>query len=426
LKSRIVLATSGSMGDVHPYIAVGIGLRERGHHVTIATSEFYRPKVEGERLHFHMVRPDISPTLYTPDVFRKANDLRDGTRYLLKELVLPYVEHTYEDLRDGCRGADLLVSHPVMFPAPVVSEKFGVKWVSAVQAPGSFVSAHDPPVLPPLPALHHLRHLGPLPNALVYSVLDRATRPWVKPIDDLRKRLGLPRARQNPLHRGMYSPLGTLAWFSPALSKAQPDWPPSTQMTGFPFYDQRVPGEAMDRALADFVANGDAPVVFTLGTSAVLDPGGFYQDSFEAVRRLKCRAVFLTGPGGRSQLAAKLPENVYVCEYAPYSELFAKAAVIVHQGGIGTTAQALRAGVPMVVVPYLHDQPDNAFRVKRLGVARVVQRADYNRARAVEAIHALQTQPEYRRRAQELAARIQQEDGVRCAATVLEQYAARA
>ena len=144
------------------------------------------------------------------------------------------------------------------------------------------------------------------------------------------------------------------------------------------------------------------------------------------MRRLKCRAVFLTGPGGRSQLAAKLPENVYVCEYAPYSELFAKAAVIVHQGGIGTTAQALRGGVPMVVVPYLHDQPDNAFRVKRLGVARVVQRADYNPARAVEAIRSLQTQPEYRRRAQELAARIQQEDGVRCAATVLEQYAARA
>src|SRR6202042_1693212 len=88
------------------------------------------------------------------------------------------------------------------------------------------------------------------------------------------------------------------------------------------------------------------------------------------------RAVLLVGSDPRN-VPQQLPENVCIAHYAPYSRLFPRASVIIHQGGVGTTAQALRSGKPMLVMPYSHDQPDNARRVRRLGVAQVIQRKDY-------------------------------------------------
>ncbi len=121
--SRIVLATAGSLGDLHPYLAVGIELKARGHEVVIATMESYRRKIQDENLGFAAIRPDIAPQEYSPEVYRKANDLRTGSQYMVREMVLPYVGEMYADLLEACRGADLLVIHPVLFAAPLVAEK---------------------------------------------------------------------------------------------------------------------------------------------------------------------------------------------------------------------------------------------------------------------------------------------------------------
>ena len=121
----------------------------------------------------------------------------------------------------------------------------------------------------------------------------------------------------------------------------------------------------------------------------MFDARNFYDESAEAARLTGRRAVLLTGPDPRNRPARALPGSVFVAEYAPYSELFAHASAIVHQGGVGTTAQALRAGRPMIVVPFSHDQPDNANRVARLGVARVVPRGRYRADRVADALGAL-------------------------------------
>lgn len=418
--SRIVLATSGSFGDLHPYIAVGVGLLARGHDVTIATVETYREKVTGEGLSFRPVRPDIAPSLYNPEVFARANDLRTGTEYLLRELVLPHVEEMYEDLLEAATGADLFVIHQVLFAAPLVAEKLKLKWASVVLAPSAFVSAYDPPLLPPLPWLHPLRHLGPLPNHLMFQLFRKLTRKWMKPVDDLRRRLGLPPAEKHPIHDGMFSPLATLAWFSPVLGSPKPDWPINTQITGYAFYDRRDAHEGIDCELLDFVRAGEPPVIFTLGSSAVIDAGNFYQHSFEAIEQLGRRAVFLIGSEPKNRPRGVIPPSVFLAEYAPYSELFPYAAAIVHQGGAGTTGQALRAGVPMLVVPFMHDQPDNAFRVKCLGVARVLSRARYNAASAASELNLLLHRPEYATKARSIGAHVRLENGVADACLALE------
>jgi rhamnosyltransferase subunit B len=167
-------------------------------------------------------------------------------------------------------------------------------------------------------------------------------------------------------------------------------------------------------------------VVFTLGSSAVFDAGSFYTESTETVRALGCRGVLLVGKDPRNLPVGPLPEGVIVADYAPYSELFSRAAAVVHQGGAGTTAQALRAGVPMCVVPYSHDQPDNARRCVGLGVARTVPRGAYRAGRVRVELEGLMTDGAYRVAAQRVAAAMAKEDGVAAACEGLQRAAASA
>ena len=144
LGAHFLLTTFGSLGDLHPYIAVGIGLRDRGHTVTIATSEIYRPKVEGEGLEFRPVRPDMSFARDRSDVMRRAFHPRTGSEYIVRELFLPCLEQTYEDTLAVAHGADLLVEHVVAFATRTVAETLNKRWLSVVLQPAVFLSVHVP------------------------------------------------------------------------------------------------------------------------------------------------------------------------------------------------------------------------------------------------------------------------------------------
>jgi rhamnosyltransferase subunit B len=398
------------LGDLHPYIAVGIGLRERGHSVTIGTSEFYRAKVEGEGLRFHPLRPDLGLLIDRPEIMQRAMHPRTGTEYVFRKLFLPWIEQSFEDTLEAARSADLLVNHGVAFATPTVAEVLKKTWVSVALQPSVFLSTLDPPA--PIPAL-------PGVTPLLLRLLRSVTRRWGKPVNALRGRLGL-REFSNPVMDDMFSPFGTQAWFSRVLAKPQEDWPERTTVTGFPFYDKLEPGQCLSPELATFLSGGPAPVVFTLGSSAVFDARAFYTESLKAVQRMGLRAVLLIGRDARNAPQGKIPDGVFVAEYAPYSELLPLAAVTVHQGGIGTTAQALRAGRPMIVMPFSHDQPDNARRVERLGVGRVIPRGKYRADRLAKELKTLLTERAYAAAAVRTASEMAAEDGVRAACDGLE------
>jgi UDP:flavonoid glycosyltransferase YjiC (YdhE family) len=245
----------------------------------------------------------------------------------------------------------------------------------------------------------------------------------MRPIFDLRRRIGLPAPNGHPMLEGTFSPYGTLAMFSPVFSPPQPDWPVRTRVCGFPFYDRAGPGVQLSPELAGFMTAGEPPIVFTLGSSAVFDAGNFYQESAAAAARLGRRAVLLVGTDPRYQPKISPNESLFIAGYAPYSQLLPHSAAIVHQGGIGTMAQSLRSGKPMLVVPFSHDQPDNAMRAERLGVARTLARKDYRADRAASALKALLEQREYSVKASKVAEAISTEDGVRAACDALESIA---
>ena len=236
----------------------------------------------------------------------------------------------------------------------------------------------------------------------------------------LRAELGLPPG-VNPMFEGQHSPGLVLALFSGLLGAPQPDWPPNTRVTGFLFYDRLEKGQGLSVELARFLDAGPPPIVFTLGTSAVMNAGNFYVESAAAAKELGRRAVLLVGLDLGNLPPGALPAGVAAFDYAPFSELFPRAAAIVHQGGAGTTAQAMRAGRPMLVVPFAHDQQDNAARVERLGIARQVGRTKYTARRVAAELRALLEDGRYAAKAEEVGRRIRSEDGVAAACDAIEQ-----
>ena len=409
--ARILFTTFGSYGDLHPYMAIGIELQRRGHTVTIATNRIYETKIASEGLGFHPVRPHFSPD--DKAAFEGVMDRRRGTELVIRLLSRP-IRESYEDSLAAARHADLIVTHPISFGGVLAAQKLAIPWISSVLAPISLLSAWDPPVPSQAPWVIKARAFGPGFMAWLWCIGKWTTMQWVRPIVELRRELALPDAG-NPLFEGSHSPRRVLALFSRYLADPQPDWPRQTAVTGFPFFD-RHHEQSTPPELARFLDQGEPPVVFTLGTSAVEVAGGFYRDSLEAVRKLGIRAVFLVGSSGQG-LPESLPAGMIAVPYAPFSEIFPRARYIVHQGGIGTTAQAMRSGRPMLVVPFAHDQFDNAERVRRLGTAAVLYRYRYNARRAGEALRKLDAcQPA----AAHLAELIRSENGTAAAADQIE------
>jgi UDP:flavonoid glycosyltransferase YjiC (YdhE family) len=413
--ARILLGALGSHGDIDPFIGLGVGLAARGHTVTLATSPYYRPVVAGAGLRFAPVGPDLSPA--DPALVAKVMHPVRGSERVIRELVAPWIPRFAADCAPLVRQADLVVTHPLMMVLPLLAQHHGVPWASTQLSPVTFLSPTDMPVLPPFPWVKQLERLGPWVGRAFGAGARWVSRRWLRPVDHLREQLGLP-DRGHPLFEGGHSPSLVLALYSRALGAPQPDWPPQTVLTGAIGHDA-VHGATLPPALAAFLDDGPAPVVFTLGSSAVITPGRFWEASIAAAQALGVRAVLLAGALAPA-LQRGLPSSMLAVERAPHSRLFPRATAVAHQCGVGTLMQGLRAGLPTLAVPYANDQPDNAYRIARQGVARVIPAWRYRARGATTALEALLHDPAYRDAAARVAAQVRAEEGVRTACDALE------
>jgi UDP:flavonoid glycosyltransferase YjiC (YdhE family) len=420
--ARIVISTFGSFGDIHPYVAIALELKSRGHSPLFATSEVYREKMDALSIEFHSVRPPI-PSLNDSEeigkVIEGVMDPRVGGEKVM-EMLLPYLRDIYEDLDAATEGADLLLTHPLPLLGPIVAQKKRLRWVSSVLAPASFLSVYDPIVPPQWPWLYKAMRVSPWVGRAVMALATIKLDKILQPVYDLRAELGLPRGEQ-PILGGLHSPTCVLALFSKVLASPQPDWPEHTIVTGFPFYDRRdFFGEtAIAGEVLEFLDAGEPPIIFTLGSSAFWVARNFYRDSLAAAQTLGKRALLLIGHA-RNMPAEKLPPEVAAFEYAPYSEVLPRACAIVHQGGVGTTGQGLHAGKPVLILPHAHDQFDNAARVVRLGCGRTIPRPRYTEATAISELQALLNDGRYAERAAEVAETVRQENGTIVAVDAIE------
>lgn len=353
---NVLLVNDGTSGDMHPFFALGRELARRGHRVTVCSNDIYR--AQAGRLGFRFVSTGTAEqyeaTTSNPEMWSSSK----ARVTAWKEIVVPRLRPLHDLLESLIEGETLIVCGLLTAAfARAVQERRGVPLLTVVLSPQVFLSARSPARGLPIPAWL------PYPaRAAILRGLDYAIDSVMAPdLNRFRAELGLaPVSRVRG--RRVYSPQGTLGLFPEWFAPAQSDWPRPLSLTGFTLFDE---GEReLDAPLRDFLAAGEAPLVFTAGTG-MRHGHAFFAAAVELLRRLGRRGVLLSKTA--QQLPAPLPPQVLHVEYAPLRALLPHCAALVHHGGIGTTAEALAAGVPQLVVPYAYDQFDNAGRVQRLG-----------------------------------------------------------
>jgi rhamnosyltransferase subunit B len=359
-----LLVSTGTAGNMLPFIGFGAALRERGHDVTVIGSGAGIEAVRQEGLgHVDLDGREAGRDLPAPDATGA------GSRAFLRSLGPHAVRHmrrAYQLIAERyVPGETVVVSPGWLFGARIAQEKLGVPLATVHLYPLAFRSAHDKVTWPRWAPLALRRAL--------FWALDRAIdRHFGAAINAFRSRLGLPPASR-VLSRWWNSPQLVLGLFPDWLSAPLPDWPANTVLTGFPLYDDPRPFGG-ERELDGFLAAGGPPLVFS-HSSAVLDARRFFTASIAVAQSLGCRAVLLTPHG--EQVPRPLPIGVRHFPFVPHSRLLPHAVALVHHGGICTAFQALAAGVPQLIVPTFLDQPDNGRRFTQLGVAATVGTGTY-------------------------------------------------
>lgn len=402
-RPRVVLTSTGTLGDILPLVAVAMRLRAHGLDPVIAAMSDYRAPAEAQGLAFHAVRPGIAELaadgLDQQAVARAVTrDLRAGF-----DVMLPHIEATLADLATAIAGADLVIAGPLSIAARAMAELHDVPVVTLMLQPMAFRSTLEPPRMREAPFVDRIgRWCGPGSVRLLYRLATVKGRHRLEPLARWRSEHRLP-ALADPIIDGIEASLAIFAMYPAAFAGLPADAPRQAMSAGFPAYDGCAMGQGASSAALDrFLGAGPPPLVFTLGSFVTHAPGCFYQESAAAARRLGRRAVLLVGDHAVDRFASLADRDVAVVGSAPHSLLFPRAALVVHHGGIGTAAQALAAGLPQLVCPLFGDQFDNAEHLRRLGVARVLKLARYSAIKATPLLDLL-THPAVAARAQALA-----------------------
>jgi len=372
-------------------------LKEAGHTVTIATVKLYKEKVEAIGCKFIPLRPNIDEIGPEGDWAKKVNDSRHGAEFVARELIVPYIDENYETLMSATEECDLIISHVLTFVSPIVAEKRGIPWLTVMLQPATILSAYDPPAFAFAVNLPKLKFLGPVFFKFLFKVFAAFSYHWFKPVYELRKKSGVPNPYSNPMMK-YFSPFGTLALYPSSFAAPQKDWPVNTSQIGFPLYED--PDKTISDKVMEFLNHGEAPFVFTLGTAVVEMKSDFFHIAYEAVKQTKVRAIFLIGDNSdHSTDEMSGDEQICISGYESYPLLFPKCQAIVHQCGIGTTSQALYSGKPQILIPFAHDQPDNAHRVKKLGCGVIVFAKHLSVRKLVKAIQEIKSDRKYKENA---------------------------
>jgi UDP:flavonoid glycosyltransferase YjiC (YdhE family) len=416
--ARVVLSTFGSAGDLNPFVALGLRLRDRGHEVVFAVEENFQPAVRALGFAVTTLSGDSATALgpYARRVFASGNALA-SLRLLLRHYILPTLPAKIAELCAACEGADLLVAAASQLAASAAVDLTGVRWASVVVGPSTLPSAHIEAQPMPFALPQAMRMAS---NRLEWALGGAALRRMVdRPVNRIRAGFGLA-PRHDLMWTGNLAPAGTAVAVSPAFLARPPDWPRYVHMTGFCFWDGAT-GWNAPPDLTAFLDTTDPIVAVTAGSIAPEVEEAFAPYFYASVAAIRAHGGRALVVGVSPSIAADLRgEGVLTLPFAPYSVVFPRCAAVIHHAGIGTVAQCLRAGVPALVVPGGLDQPFNAARVARLGVGVWRSRRGFTAERATKALGALLGESGYRERARELAGAIAREDGTGALSVVVE------
>jgi rhamnosyltransferase subunit B len=385
-RRKFILVPAGSSGDIYPFVWLGKGLASLGHEVVVVVHRPFDRTMEaaGLRVVPYGTDEDFEKIIRHPDLWHP----RRGFELVVRAASLGYPEALPRIRGEIAPGRTLLVGAGIAFPARIVAEAAQVPLVTVQLQPIAFMSVADPPVLGV--GFEWFLRAPRWVRLALYRFGDILSDRVVAPeINSHRARLGLMQPARRIMRDYWMSPFKVLGLFPDWYGPKREDWPPQAVTTRFPLYDE---GDrtAVSPATARFLAEGPAPVLFTPG-SANAQARRFFEVGLEACVRLRARGLFLTRFS--EQLPAALPPGITHAAYAPFSQVFPQCSAVVHHGGIGTVAQGLAAGVPQLVMAMSHDQPDNGYRITRLGVGAYLYPKTFTPQRVTNTLAQLTSSP---------------------------------
>ncbi len=418
---KILITTYGTLGDVQPYVALGIGLMKSGHQVVLGTSERFREFVEGHGLTFEPMDDGLLAIIDT-DLGRSAlentTNLFDVAKQnmklgkQLKPLQRAQLRETWELAKRV--EPDFMLYHPKTGAAPHAAEKLGIGCVLVTPIPMLVPTSEWPfPVLPGL-------KLGGWYNRLSYTIITSLIGIFLgKYIRDCRHDIGLkPLTKFDLLRNGDGQDIPVIHIVSEAVLPRPGDWPVSAHMTGYCFLDSEKKWNP-SAELQDFLDAGPPPVYVGFGSMAGRNPQQLAKTVIEALQRAEVRGIIATGWGGLNP--ETFPDSIIQIESVPHEWLFPQVSAVVHHGGAGTTAAGLRSGTPSVIVPFFGDQPFWGGLVHSLGVGtKPIPKKKLTAGQLATAITEAISNPDLLENAEEIGKKIRQENGVGNAVDVIE------
>lgn len=411
----ITILTAGTRGDTQPYIALGVALKKAGHAVRIAAFENYETFVKSYGLEFFPIRGDVAKVA-SSDGMRSAMKADNPLKLVLSfNKLKSFIFDVQRDFFDACKGSDAIVYHPGAPIGYFAAQYLKIPSILATPFPMSPTKEY-----PSLIFYDSLR-LGRAFNLLTHKIFEKVMwstsssaikQFWKKEFVHAPEGFGCPFGKQNTKNHP------TVISCSNYVFPRPDDWPEFVNSTGYWFLDEEAdwkpPGD-----LLDFLERGAAPIY--AGFGSVVDPASALQTTELAMDALKCsgqRGILATGWSGMSKID-HVPEEIFILESVPHSWLFPQMAAIIHHGGAGTTAAALRAGVPSIVIPFGNDQSAWGRRVYELGVAaKSIPRKKLTTDKLSRAIRFALTD-EVKDAAKDLGIALQSENGAETAAKII-------
>jgi len=408
---QFLLCPLGTYGDVNPFIRIGVRLQKSGHNVSVITADEFEKDIIDKNLNF---KPAYDSRIFADILNHKDlwHPLK-SIKILMDKLAIPSIPLLYEAIRSMNLTEDtVIVTGPLSIGARIAAEKWNFRLVTLCLQPMMIQSMESSPVIAGIPSMIQQNTIA---RKMLYSLSDIYANTFgCKKINEFRKSIGLTDPVKKLMQWWLWdNPSLTLfpEWFAPP----QTDWPPDITMCGFPLESVR-PDKISDDALSEFLNDGEAPLVFTLG-SGMMQWKEYLDEMIAACRKRNWRAVII-GPG-----ADMLPDNLqgqfHVLKYAEFSSFLHLCRAIIHHGGIGTTAEAFRAGIPQLIMPLAFDQPDNAARVRKSGVGDFIMPREFKTERIIKTLSGLIDSEDTLMNCRRIAAMFSTSDGIENACAFL-------
>lgn len=359
---KIAIFTLGSRGDVQPYVALGVEALKNKHEVVICTGESFKSFIEENNIEFAKADLDLMALLQTKegqDVFN------NGTKHIIKAMkyakknVNPAYRQTMEQFYNCAKNADIIIYHPKAFAAQDIALKLNIPCICMSPVPFIYPIEEFPNL-----AVSPQGNLGKNLNKLTYIPFKYADASNMKEINDFRENiLNIPKRKSGIYAYDINNKSIPIVYpVSKYLFEEVKTWNDKVYLPGFIFLENKE--QKLDEKVTRFISKGTKPIIVSFSSIPLKNPDKFKEVLVKALSGSDNRAVVLTGVSG---MDFEDEENILALPYAPHNLLFPLSKGIMHHGGVGTMASALKSGKPQLIMPFSVDQPFWANRLYKLG-----------------------------------------------------------